>query len=120
MRRLLPLVLGLALLGGCGGGDGETAGGHTETLPPGPQATDVCLGEQGFSLRPAASGVSAIAPSGAEFTVTFFDTEADATEAAAGGDGTAVSKAVVTAADEPLTSDELATVEECIRGGEDS
>jgi hypothetical protein len=120
MRRPLLLVLGLVLLGGCGGGDGETAGGHTETLPPGPQATDVCLGERGFSLRPASSGVSAISPSGAEFTVAFFDTEAEASEAAGGGDATAVSNAVVTAADEPLTSAELATVEECIRGGEGS
>ena len=120
MRRLLPLVLGLALLGGCGGGDGETTGGHTETLPPGPQATDVCLGERGFSLRPAASGVAAISPSGAEFTVTFFDTEAEAGEAAEGGDDTAVANAVVTATDEPLTTDELATVEECIRGGDGS
>ena len=111
------LVLGLVLLGGCGGGggDGEAVGGHTETLPPGPQATDVCLGERGFSLRPAASGVSAISPSGAEFTVVFFDTEAEATEAA-DGDDTAVANAVVTAADEPLTTEELATVEECVRG----
>jgi hypothetical protein len=119
MRRLLLLVLGLVLLGGCGGGggDGEATGGHTETLPPGPEATDVCLGERGFSLRPAASGVSAISPSGAEFTVAFFDTEAEASEAAEGGDDTAVANAVVTAADEPLTTEELATVEECVRGG---
>lgn len=120
MPRLLLLVFGLVLLGGCGGGDGETGGGHTETLPPGPQATDVCLGERGFSLQPSTSGVSAISPGGAEFTVAFFDTEAEASEAAEGGDGTAVANAVVTAADEPLTSDELATVEECVRGEEGS
>jgi hypothetical protein len=120
VRRLLLLVLGLVLLGGCGGGDGETVTGHTETLPPGPQATDVCLGERGFSLRPAASGVSAISPSGVEFTIAFFDTEAEASEAAKGGDDTAVANAVVTAADEPLKTDELATVEECIRNDEGS
>ncbi|HEX6130341.1 MAG TPA: hypothetical protein VF044_01335 [Actinomycetota bacterium] len=117
MRRLLPLVLGLVLLGGCGGEDGETGGAHTETLPPGPQATDVCLGEHGFSIRPAASGVSAISPSGAELTIVFFDTEADASEAAGGADGsTAVANAVVTAEGKQLTSEELATVEDCVRG----
>lgn len=119
MRRLLPLVLGLVLLGACGGndGDGEAGGAHTETLPAGPQATDVCLGEQGFSIRPAASGVSAISPSGAEFTVTFFDDESAASEAAAGTEGsTAVANAVVTPEDTRLTSEELATVEDCVRG----
>jgi hypothetical protein len=117
MRRLLPLVLGLALLGGCGGDD-ETGGTHTETLPPGPQATDVCLGEQGFSIRPAASGVSAVSPSGAEFTIVFFDDEAAATEAAGGAEGsTAVANAVVTPAGKRLTRQELATVEDCVRGG---
>ena len=118
MRRQLVLVLGLALLGGCGGGDGgsETAAGHTETLPPGPVATDACLGERGFSLRPSASGVSAISPRGAEFTIAFFDTEAAASEAAGGGDGTAVANAVVTVAGKRLTAGELATVEECVRG----
>jgi hypothetical protein len=92
--------------------------GHTETLPPGPQATDVCLGERGFSLRPAASGVSAISPSGAEFTVVFFDSEAEASEAAEGAaeGSTAVATAVVTPAGKRLTSQELATVEECVRG----
>jgi hypothetical protein len=118
MRRLLPLVLGLVLLGGCGGEDGETGGAHTETLPPGPQATDVCLGEQGFSIRPAASGVSAISPSGAEFTVTFFDDEAAAEAAAGGAEGsTAVANAVVTPTGKRLLRTELATVEECVRGG---
>ena len=118
MRRLLPLVLGLVLLAGCGGGDGETGGGtHTETLPPGPEATDVCLGERGFSLRPAASGVSAISPGGAEFTITFFDTEAEASEAAGGAEGsTAVANAVVTPKGKRLTRQALATVEDCVRG----
>ena len=118
MRRLLPLFLGLVLLGGCGGGDDNATGGtHTETLPLGPEATDICLGERGFSLRPATSGVSAISPSGAEFTIVFFDTDAEASEAAESGDDTAVANAVVTAADKPLKTGELATVEECVRGG---
>lgn len=120
MRRLLPLVLALVLVAGCGGndGDGETGGAHTETLPAGPQATDICLGEQGFSIRPAASGVSAISPSGAEFTVTFFDDEAAAEAAADGAEGsTAVANAVVTPAGKRLSRAELATVEECVRGG---
>ncbi|HEX4929539.1 MAG TPA: hypothetical protein VFV62_02435, partial [Gaiellaceae bacterium] len=101
-----------------GGGDGETSGGtHTETLPPGPQATDVCLGERGFSLRPATSGVSAISPSGAEFTIVFFDSEAEASEAAGGAEGsTAVANAVVTPKGKRLTSQELATVDDCVRG----
>lgn len=117
MRRLLPLVLALVLVAGCGGDDGETGGTHAETLPPGPQATDVCLGEQGFSIRPAASGVSAISPSGAELTIVFFDSEAAASEAAGGTDGsTAVENAVVTAEGKQLTSEELATVEDCVRG----
>lgn len=118
MRRLLPLVLGLVLLGGCGGGDGETGGAHTEALPPGPQATDVCLGERGFSIRPAASGVSAISPSGAELTIVFFDSEAEAGEAAGGsGDSAAVANAVVTAEGKQPTNEELATVEDCVRDG---
>src|SRR5688572_28353281 len=99
MRRLLPLVLGLVLLAGCGGGGGgdETGGAHTETLPPGPEATDICLGEQGFELRPVTSGVSAVSPSGTEFTIAFFETEAEASEAAGGAEGsTAVANAVVT------------------------
>jgi hypothetical protein len=117
MRRLLPLVLGLALLAGCGGGDGETGGTHTETLPRGPEATDICLGERGFSLRPAASGVSAISPGGAEFTVAFFQSEAEASDAADGSEGgTAVGNAVVTPTGKRLTRQELATVEECVRG----
>lgn len=120
MRRLLLLVLGLVLLGGCGdGGGGETTGGaHTETLPQGPEATDICLGERGFSLRPATSGVSAISPSGAEFTITFFDSDAEAGDAAGGAEGsTAVANAVVTPEGKRLTRQELATVEECVRGG---
>jgi hypothetical protein len=117
MRRLLPLVLGLALLGGCGGGDDDAGGAHTETLPAGPQATDVCLGENGFEIRPAASGVSAISPQGAAFTIVFFDTEAEAAEAAGGAEGsTAVANAVVTPEGKQLTREELATVEECVRG----
>jgi hypothetical protein len=117
MRRLLPLVLALALLGGCGGGGDESGGAHTETLPAGPQATDVCLGENGFQIRPAASGVSAISPSGAEFTVVFFDTEAEAGEAADGAGGsTAVANAVVTPEGKRLRREELATIEECVRG----
>ena len=119
MRRLLLLVLGLVLLGGCGGGgDGETTTrGHTETLPPGPEATDVCLGERGFSLQPVTSGVSAISPSGAEFTITFFDTDAEASDAAGGAEGsTAVANAVVTPEGKRLTRQELATVEDCVRG----
>ena len=118
MRQLLPLLLGLVLLAGCGGGDNEVSGAHTETLPAGPEATDVCLGEQGFAIRPVARGVSAISPSGAEFTVVFFDSEADATEAAEGAEGSAaVANAVVTPEGEQLTREELATVEECVRGG---
>jgi hypothetical protein len=117
MRRLLPLVLGLALLGGCGGSNGETGGTHTETLPLGSQATDVCLGEHGFSIRPAASGVSAVAPSGAEFTVAFYETEAEASDAAAGAEGsTAVANAVVTPEGKRLNRQELSTVEDCVRG----
>ena len=75
--------------------------------------------EEFLSLQQSggASGVSAISPSGAEFTLAFFDTEAEASEAAEGGDRTAVANAVVTAADEQLTAGELATVEECVRGG---
>lgn len=118
MRRLLLLVLGLVLLGGCGGGGGETGGTHTETLPAGPEATGICLGEQGFSLRPAASGVSAVSPGGAEFTIAFFETEAEAEDAAGGSDGgTAVGNAVVSPGGKRLTRQELATVEECVRGG---
>jgi hypothetical protein len=117
MRRLLPFALAVVLLGGCGGGGDETGGAHTETLPPGPQATDVCLGERGFSLRPATSGVSAISPSGAEFTVVFFDNEAEAGEAAARAEGsTAVANAVVTPERKQLTRQELTKVEECVRG----
>ena len=119
MRWLLPLVVGLVLLGGCGGGDGDSTGGgaHTETLPPGPEATDICLGERGFSLRPAATGVSAISPSGAEFTIVFFESGAEASDAAGGAEGsTAVANALVTPEGKRLTSQELATVEDCIRG----
>ena len=126
MRWLLVFVfvLVLVVLGGCGGGGesegggGETGDAHTETLPPGPEATDVCLGEQGFSLRPAASGVSAVSPSGAEFTIAFFDSDAEANEAASGAEGSAaVANAVVTPKGKRLTSQQLATVEECVRGG---
>ena len=117
MRRLLPYVLGLVLLGGCGGGDEVTDGTHTETLPPGTQATDVCLGENGFSIRPAASGVSAVSPSGAELTIAFFETEAEASDAAGGAEGsTAIGTAVVTPEGKRLTRQELATVESCVRG----
>jgi hypothetical protein len=119
MRRFLPLILGLVLLlvAGCGGGGGSDAGGtHTETLPAGPQATDLCLGEKGFSLRPAKSGVSAVSPSGAGFTIVFFDTGAEAKEAAdRAEDSTAVANAVVTPEKDQLTREELATVEECVR-----
>ena len=67
MRRLLALAssLVLALAGGCGRRRGDETGGAHPRLPPGPDATDACLGEHGFSLRPAASGVSAVSPSGA-------------------------------------------------------
>jgi len=123
MRRLLPLVLGLALLGGCGGssggGDqGGSGGTHTETLPLGPESTAICLGERGFSIRPTTSGVSAVSPSGAEFTIAFFESEAEASEAAGGAGGsTAVANAVVAPAGKRPTSGELATIEECVRGG---
>jgi len=121
MRRRLVLVLGVVLIGGCGGDGGETGGTggtHTETLPAGPQATDICLGERGFAIRPATSGVSAVSPGGAEFTLVFFDTEAEAKEAEGGAEGsTAVANAVVTPEEERLTAEELATVEECVRGG---
>ena len=114
---LLLLMLGLVLLGGCGGGDDDTGGAHTETLPPGPQATDLCLGERGFTLRPATMGISAVSPTGVEFTVVFFDTEAEAAEAADRAEGsTAIATAVVTPAGKQLKKTELATVEECIGG----
>jgi hypothetical protein len=116
MRRLLPLVAGVALLAGCGGG-GSPRGTHTETLPRGAEATNLCLGDHGFGLRPVQSGISAVSPSGAEFTVTFFATAAKAKEAAGGATGsTAVDDAVVTPAGKRLTKQELATVEGCVRG----
>jgi hypothetical protein len=119
MRRLVPLVAGVALLAGCGGGGKADGGGgtHTETLPRGAEATNLCLGDHGFGLRPAATGTAAVSPSGAEFTVTFFATEAKADEAAGGSEGsTAVGNAVVTPAGKRLTKQELATVEGCVRG----
>ena len=114
MRRL-PVVLALLVLAGCGGdSDKETDSTQTET---GPVATDVCLGERGFSLRPTTSGVSAVSPTGAAFTIVFFDTEAEATEAASGAEGsTAIDSAVVTAEGKQPTRQELATIEDCIRG----
>ena len=112
----LAVLLALLALAGCGGGDDEGTGDGAST-DSGPVPTDSCLGEQGFSLRPAASGISAVSPSGVAFTVTFFDTEADAREAAGGAEGsTAVATAVVTPEGKRLTSPELATVEECVRG----
>lgn len=117
MHRLLVLALGLVLLGGCGGDDGETGGGHTETLPPGPQATDICLGERGFALRPSTSGVSAVTPKGVEFTITFFSTAAEAKAAASKATGsTAYDNAVVTPSGKQLSRADRETVEECIRG----
>ena len=116
MRRLVPLVAAVALLAGCGDGSGG-GGTHTETLPRGAEATSICLGDHGFGLRPVASGVSAVSPSGAEFTVTFFATAAKADEAAGNANGgTAVENAVVTPAGKRLTRQELATVEGCVRG----
>jgi hypothetical protein len=116
-RRLAPLVV-LALVAGCGGGDDEETGGaHTETLPLGPEATDICLGERGFSLRPAASGVSAVAPNGVEFTVTFFSSDEDAKAAASKARGsTAYENAVVTPSGKQLSRADRETVAECIRG----
>ena len=117
MRRFLPLVLGLVLLAGCGGSEEETGGTHTETLPRGPQATDICLGERGFSLRPATTGVAGVSPSGAEFTIAFYETDAEASDAAGGAEGsTALANAVVTPEGKRLTRQELATVEDCVRG----
>jgi hypothetical protein len=122
MHRLLVLsLIGLGLLVGCGGqgggGSSGTGGTHTETLPLGAEATGLCLGEKGFLLRPAASGVSAVSPSDKEFTVSFFSTEAAASHAAGGAAGsTAIANAVVTPKGKRLTSQELATVERCVRG----
>lgn len=120
MHRLLVLsLIGLGLLVGCGGksGGGSASGTHTETLPLGAEATGLCLGEKGFLLRPAASGVSAVSPSDKEFTISFFSTEAAASHAAGGAAGsTAFANAVVTPKGKRLTSQELATVERCVRG----
>jgi hypothetical protein len=115
VRRRLLVLLALTALAGCGGDDESDGSAPAAT---GPVATDICLGERGFGLRPAASGVSATTPGGAEFTVTFFPDEAAAAAAAGGSDGsTAVANAVVTPAGKRLTRQELAAVEECVRGG---
>ncbi len=117
MRRHLASLVVLALVAGCGGSDEETGGAHTETLPPGPEATDICLGERGFSLRPAASGVSAVAPNGVEFTVTFFETDEEAKAAASNATGsTAYENAVVTPSGKQLSRADREAVEACIRG----
>lgn len=116
MRRHLASLVAVALVAGCGGGDGEGSDGGTTTAPSA-VATDICLGEQGFALRPAADGVSAVTPSGVEFTVTFFSTAAEADAAASGSEGsTAVANAVVTPGGKRLSRAELETVEGCIRG----
>lgn len=119
MRAFATLLLAVALplVGwGCGGGD-EPDGAATPTAT-GPAATDVCLGERGFGLRPASSGIAATTPGGTEFTVTFFADEDAAAAAAGGAEGsTAVANAVVAPAGKRLSRQELATVEECVRGG---
>jgi hypothetical protein len=113
VRRILASVAILALVAGCSGG--SAVGGSTPA--PGPVTTDVCLGERGFALRPAASGVSAIAPSGVEFTIAFFSTAGEASEAAGRAEGsTAVANAVVAPTGE-LTAADMKTIEECVRGG---
>ncbi len=118
MRRLLPLLAALALAAGCGGdGNGEGNGDAVGVTEPGPLATDICLGERGFELRPAASGVSAVSPGGVELTIAFFDTEEDAAAAAEGSKGgEAVANAVVTPSKGRLSQEELETIEACVRG----
>ncbi|HEX6130348.1 MAG TPA: hypothetical protein VF044_01370 [Actinomycetota bacterium] len=116
MRTRLAALVVVALVAGCGGDDGEESDGGT-TAAPGAVATDVCLGEQGFALRPAADGVSAVTPGGVEFTVSFFATAAEAEAAASGSDGsTAVANAVVTPSGKRLSRADLEIVEGCIRG----
>jgi len=117
VRRHLASLVVVALVAGCGGDDGGEEAGNGTTTAPSAVTTDVCLGEQGFALRPAADGVSAVTPSGVEFTVTFFSTAAEADAAASGSEGsTAVANAVVTPSGKRLSRADLDTVEGCIRG----
>lgn len=114
VRRILASLAVLVLVAGCRGGSQD--GGPTTA--PNPVATASCLGERGFALRPAASGVSAIAPNGVEFTIAFFSTAEEASEAAGRAEGsTAVANAVVTPTGEQLPASEMETIEECVRGG---
>lgn len=119
MRRFLalPAVLVVLAAAGCGGAD-ETAGEeHAE--PTGPIAVDSCLGQLGYGLLPATSGISAVTPSGKEFAIAFFDTPEAASSAAdsAGGRATAVDTAVVTASGKALTRAELDEIRECVQAG---
>lgn len=114
VRRSLASAAVLVLVAGCSDGD---EGGGSMTAP-GPVAADLCLGERGFALRPAASGVSAITPNGVEFTIAFFSTVEEASEAAGRAEGsTAVANAVVTPTGERLAASDMETIEVCVRGG---
>ena len=116
LRRTAVLLAALALVAGCGD-DPDEAGDVTTAT--GPVATDVCLGERGFSLRPSTSGISAVAPNGVEFTIAFFDTPVEASAAAEGADGsTAVANAVVTPSGKRLARADLETIEECVSGAD--
>ena len=114
LRRLVALAFVLAAAG-CGG---DGAGGEGDAAAPtaGPLAVDACLAERGFGLQPAASGVSAVSPTGVAFTIAFFDSPEAAASAAAKAGRTAVDDAVVTTSGKRLPRSELATIEECIRG----
>ena len=119
VRRLLASGAVLALVAACSSGSiGSDGGEDGASGATGPVATDLCLGERGFALRPAASGVSAIAPNGVEFTIAFFSSAEDASEAAGRAEGSmAVANAVVTPTGGPLAAADLTAIEECVRGG---
>lgn len=114
MRSALALLLVLAAAAGCGGSDEADDDEHV--APTGPVAVDTCLGERGYSLLPAANGVSAVTPGGVEFTIAFFDSAEQATSAAdsAGGRATAVDNAVVTSSGKALSRAELDEIEDCV------
>jgi hypothetical protein len=120
MRRFLALVLVLAAAG-CGGDESADDGGDVTPTTPAAKAVaaDTCLSDNGFSIQPAASGVSAVTPSGIAFTITFLATPAAATSAAENAGRTAVDNAVVTATGKQIPKSELGTIEDCIRGAAD-
>ncbi len=86
--RLALTLVSVALLAGCGGGGGTSAGSANGAIPNGGGGVNGvsvgnCLNDENFIVQPSQTTLDGSSPAGVSFTLTFFKDPAAAKKVAA-------------------------------------